>query len=315
MEVEEWIRRSVEVVLACGSTPFDEGAYASMLRQFYLPPSTFRYLHKHWVSPSCVGAAARLFEDAAEEVGAGLGNLGEVWLSRGGFMLAFLWLKYVFEYEYIFLPGDVKNFLRAATVESFDLDTVAGSVWPVLLTYGTPALRALRWARIEVSPRAAARLATPLAVFGAVSDALSVLGAPPDDVNPTGFGTFVYRLAEEVVLFSRFFESRVADVVNSLVAALRMQELLLRETATPSEWHRLAKWASRRYEELGGVPGLYTQLDVESDLAYFLLATVDHYEHGDEGVRSLLRRIPLCTGVELQKALEAVSRRFAMLVR
>jgi len=319
MEKEEWLRRSVEVAVACSSAPFDVGMYAMFLRQNYLPPSTLGYfLKRHWISQSCLNVAARFFEDAAEEVGISLGDLGEAWLARGGFALAFLRLKHAFEYEIPFLPGDVKGFLRAATVESLDLDAVAGSVWPVLLNYGTPALRALKWLRIDVDPRTAAKLAAPLAVFGAVSDALSVLGSPPGHINPTGFGAFLHKLAEDVVLSNRWFEPRAADFIIPLAAALRAQGLLFREPvlAAPSEWLRAVKQIGKRYEELGGAPGLYTPLEAESDLVHFLLAAVDHYERGDGRVRDLLRNATWGAYIsEPQKLKESVLRLFAMLVR
>jgi len=316
MEKEEWVRRSVEVAVACSSAPFDVGMYAMFLRQNYLPPSTFGYIRKHWVSQSCLDVAAQFFEDAAEEVGVGLGDLGKAWVAGGGFVLASLRIKHALEYEVVFLPGDVKEFLRSAAVESFDLDTVAGAVWPTLLSYGAPALRMLEWLGIDVDLRTAARLAAPFAVFGAVSDALSILGSPPGHINPTGYGAFLCKLMEDVVLFSRWFEPRAADVVVPLAAALRARELLLREPATPSEWRRLAKQASRRYEELGGMPGLYTPFDAESDLIHFLLAAVDHYERGSESARDLLRSTVWGAYIsEPQKLKESVLRLFAVLVR
>jgi len=308
MEGEEWIRRSVEVVAACGRAPFDEGAYVAAVRQGYLPPSSFAYLQRHWVSRNCIEVAARHFEGAAEEVGASLGNLGGVWAARAGFALAFLRLKHAFEYKWIELPGDVKEYLRSALAGPLDLDAVAGSIWPALLSYGTPALRALKYLRIEVGPRTAAKLATPLAVFGAVSDILH----PPGELGPTGFGTFLRNLLDEVVLSNRFFVAVSASTVSSLAAALRAQELLL-EPSTPSEWLRVAKQASRRYEELGGVPRLYTPLEAKSDLVHFLLAAADHYERGGEELQSLLRRMFVAAGPDEVK--RQVFRFIAMVVR
>jgi len=99
MEGEEWIRRLVEVVTACGRAPFGESAYAAAVWQGYLPPPSLAYLQRHWVSRNCIEVAARHFEGAAEEVGASLGNLGGVWTARAGFALAFLRPKHAFEYD------------------------------------------------------------------------------------------------------------------------------------------------------------------------------------------------------------------------
>jgi len=291
MELISQIDNMIEIVTSCSRAAFDVDMYAAMVKENYIPPASFGYIKSHWVSRECIRKSATWFEEIVKRLGIDIGNLGEIYLARGGFTLAFLLLKHVLEYEFVQLPGDVRGKLELATVDSLDLDTVVGHLWPIVSSAGVDVLYVLRPLRERLERgglRLVKRLVTPLAVFGIVSDVLHASGMASNYFTATGFGRLVNRLMD-IVLDSMYIGPRLHDVAKTLVSALRVHEEMLQDPIR-FDWRDFALGLSRKYKASGGLD-LYTAEDILLDVAHFVLAAANHYEIGGVEIRALLHRL------------------------
>jgi len=291
MELASQIDELIDVVTSCTKATFDRDAYIAMIQQSYLPPASLGYLRRHWISQECVKRSATWFGKIAEKLGVNLGDLREVHIARAGFVLAFLLLKHVLEYEYIELPGDVKSRIHATAIDLVSLDVAVGHVWPIVISIGVDALYVLKPLREQIERgglRLIKRLVAPLAVFGVVSDILHTSGMTGNYFTATGFGKLVNRLID--VVLENKISVDLQEVAKSLTAASQVYALMFQDPLSPRrDWIGFAKWLSKKYNELGGSPSLYTVEDVALDMAHLVLTIADHYR--DVEARRLLHRM------------------------
>jgi len=290
MELVSQIDSLVGIVTSCTRATLNKDAYVAMVKQNYLPPASFEYLRSHWIPQECIRRSATWFKETVERLEIGIGDLGEVYVARSGFTLASLLLKYMLEYEYIELPGDVKSRLKSATVYSVDLDTLVGHVWPIIISADVNVLYVLKPLRERLGGlRMVKRLATPLVDFGVVSDILRASGMANSYFHTTGFGKLVNRSINMILENKSHVDLR--DVAKSLVAVSRVHELMFQDLISlRRDWLEYVKWLNKRYRELGGAADLYTAEDVALDVIHFVLAAADHY-NGDVEIRRLLHRL------------------------
>jgi len=263
----EVIKGAASVITSCLNTRrFNPEAYVYILSQGYLPPCSAGFLRRRWIAPECVQRSAEWFTELARSYQVEV-DLGEMYLARAGFVMALLQLKRVFEYEWITLPGDVKEMLNSAPV---DLDYVAGNLWPALLSMGLGV-------QVSRDLRRVGQFITPLAIFGMVSDILRTYGLTQARFTVTGFGRFVDRLMDRVLASSQI--SDLKDVIKSLVAISKVHSLALQELSgfLQRDWYVISKSLSSNYIKYGGIENLYTEEDVRLDVAHFIIAAVDHY--------------------------------------
>jgi len=317
MESADQILSPVEVITSCVRTTFDGDAYMAMIEQNYLPPVSFEYIKGHWIPQDCIRKSAAWFKEVAERLEVSVGDLGEVYVARAGFVLAFLVTKHALEYETALLPGNVRSKIESAAVESLELDAVVGHIWPIIIGADVGALYALKPLRERLERgglRLVKRVVAPLAVFGVVTDILHKSGLVGNYFTATGFGRMVDRLTE-TALDHRHVDLLLRDVSDLLVSVSRVHEEMFQYLSDAlREFRGVAKMLVNKYVKRGN---FYAAEDAALDAAHFILAAADHYERGGAEVRALLRRLRwggrLANSQEVKELV--VRRLFAKLVR
>jgi len=314
MELIDQIDKIIEVVTSCTKSAFNVGDYADMVHQNYLPPASFEYLKRHWISRECVNMSATWFKEVAEMLEADVGDLKDVYAARAGFVVAYLLVKRLLEYDAALLPGDLRSKIESAAVESLSLDAVVGHVWPIIVSAGVDALYVLKPLREHLAKgglRLVKRLAAPLAVFGVVSDVLHKSGMAGNYFTSTGFGRLVNRLTDAAV-DSKYVAPLLRDVLHTLISVGKVHEEVFEHLVDSRDLRGFAKTCVKKHVKSGE---LYTVEDAEVDLAHYILAAANHYEYGGAEIRALLRRLRW-DAANPQEVRELIARHlFAKLVR
>jgi len=300
VKIEEEIYNIVDIVTSCLKRgKFNLDKYKTLVRQSYLPLGSSAFLKTHWTSPKCFETSAKWFREVAQKVGVSI-DLEDAYAARAGFTLALVASKHLTEYEYVYLPGDVRDYLAFITDEpmNLSLDMIAGHIWPTLIsTTSISALSLLRKVGERLSAYAnklhiVKRLAAPLVTFGILTDVFHAFGISDVYFTVSGYGRFVNRLMDFVLGYEKISADEMRRIIKSLIALTYVHQRVLEHLVDfmRRDWYGLAKWAVTRYVDMEGVEGLYTEEDVRLDAATLVLAAASHYEFNDSEGKRLLRQ-------------------------
>jgi len=298
-KIGEEIYNIVDVVTSCLKRKrFDLDEYKALVRQNYLPPGSAAFIKSHWAPPKCFETSAKWFREFAQKVGVNV-DLEDAYAARSGFTLALVASKHLMEYEYVYLPGDVRDYLAFITNEpmNLSLDMIAGHIWPTLIsTASSSALSLLR----KVGERLPAgnklhvvkKLAAPLVTFGALTDVLHAFGISDSYFTISGYGRFVNRLMDLVLSHEKISVDEMRQTVKSLTALTYVHQKMLEHLVDfmRRDWYGLARWLTTKYTDLEGIGGLYAEEDASLDAAIFVLAASSQYELNDSEGKRLLRQ-------------------------